>query len=152
MPLTSPEDYIRLGRHLEEINDSFHQFLRESGYSDNTGALGRYPHRSAVLDERVFRKIDLQMDLDLDGEHFDEFFPEIPYTLWAGAWLDEGDLRYSAERPSDANFLVFERLPFSRVKVVLLDSLTEAAHRLSRVTETALKKTGIPAAIRRSEQ
>lgn len=143
MPLNSPEDYVRLGRHLEEIDAVFQQFLRASGYSDNTGALGRYPHRSAIFYGSVCRKIDLQMAEDSEGKRFDAFFPDIPYTLWAGAWLDEGDIRYTARRPSDANFIVFERLPFSSVKQVLLDSLAQAAQRLQRVTATSLKESGV---------
>ncbi len=143
MPLNFPEDYVRLGKHLEEIDAIFQLFLKESGYTDNTGTLGRYPHRSAVLYNRVCRKIDLQMDDDSDGKRFDEFFPDIPYTLWAGAWLDDGDVRYGASRPSDANFFMFERLPFLRVKQVLLESLRQAAQRLAGVTDTALRESGI---------
>jgi hypothetical protein len=150
MPLTSPEDYARLGEHLKEIEDIFQRFLRESGYSDNTGALGRYPHRSAVLNGRICRKIDLQMEEDSEGHRFDTFFPDIPYTLWAGAWLDEGDLRFTAHRPSDANFVVFERLPYSQVRDIIGESLAQAARRLAGVTEASLKENGIRTKIRTS--
>lgn len=141
MSLTSPEDYVRLGEHLKVIDDIFQRFLRESGYSDNTGALGRYPHRSAVQNGRVCRKIDLQMCEDSAGQRFDQFFPEIPYRLWAGAWLDEDTTRYS-----DGGFLVFDRLPFSKVMCVLADALTQATQRLTTVTEASLRTSG-----RRSE-
>ena len=147
MPLNSPEDYIRLGRHLEEIDAVFQQFLKESGYSDNTGALGRYPHRSAVLvlDGGASRKIDLQMEEDSDGNRFDEFFPDIPYRLWAGAWLDEGGIRYH-----DRGFLVFEHLPFSRVKQILVESLAQAAQQIARATASSLKDSITRSAIQTS--
>jgi hypothetical protein len=138
MPLNSPEDYIRLGKHLEEIDYIWQRFLSESGYSDNTGALGRYPHRSAVLllAGGACRKIDLQMEDGSDGQRFDEFFPDIPYLLWAGAWLDEGGVRYH-----DRGFLVFEHLPFSKVKQVLPESLAQAAQQITRATVLSLKES-----------
>jgi hypothetical protein len=145
MPLNSPEDYVRLGTHLEETDVVFQQFLRVSGYSDNTGALGRYPHKSAVLEGEVCRKIDLQMETDLDGHRFDHFFPEIPYTLWAGAWLDESDSRYG-----DGGIIIFERLPFFRVKEVLLESLAEAARRLEVVRKSLLKEFSKRTTIRKN--
>jgi hypothetical protein len=146
MPLNSPEDYVRLGKHLEEIDDVWQRFLSESGYSDNTGALGRYPHRSAVLIlDGVCRKIDLQMEEDSDGQRFDEFFPDIPYLLWAGAWLDEGGVRYY-----DRGFLVFEHLPFSRVKQILAESLGQAAQRIARATVSSLKESTTRSAPRSS--
>jgi len=147
MPLNSPEDYVRLGKHLEEIDDVFQQFLRESGYADNTGALGRYPHRSAVLvlDGGACRKIDLQMEGDSGGQRFHEFFPDIPYRLWAGAWLDEGGIRYH-----DRGFLVFEHIPFSRVKQVLAESLAQAAQRIARATVLSLRESITRSAIQTS--
>ena len=144
MTLNSPEDYVKLGRHLEEIDAVFQKFLSESGYTNNTGALGRYPHRSAVLYGRVCRKIDLQMDEDSYGHRFDEFFPDIPYTLGAVAWLDEDPARYC-----DGGFTVFQRLPFSKVKAVLSESLSQAAARLEGVTESSLKQCGVKSTIRR---
>jgi len=145
VPLTSPEDYVRLGEHLKDVDEIFQRFLAQSGYSNNTGALGRYPHRSAVQSGRVNRKIDLVMCEDSSGQRFDQFRPEIPYSLWAGAWLDEDSIRYF-----DGGFFVFERLPFSKVRLVLVESLAQAAHRLATVTEASLKASGKRSEIRKS--
>ena len=60
----SPEAYDRLGEHLKEIDPIFQAFLDSSGFADNTGALGRYPHRSAVRHTEISRKLDLQMEDD----------------------------------------------------------------------------------------
>lgn len=145
MPPNSSEDYVRLGKHLEEIDGVFQQFLRESGYSDNTGALGRYPHRSAVLRGRVNRKIDLTMEVDSSGHRFEEYFPDIPYKLWACAWTDNDDSRYSNE-----GVTIFEHLPFSRAKLNLSESLAQAAQRLSVITEFSLRESGTRTRMRMS--
>jgi hypothetical protein len=139
MALHSPEDYVELGLHLVEIDVIFGQFLHSSGYSDNTGALGRYPHRSAVLRGTVSRKIDLAMDTDPAGHRFDHFFSEIPYTLWCGYWLDDQGLRYV-----NGGIVIFERLPFSRVKVMLGQSLEKAARLLEEVNESSVRQFGKP--------
>ena len=83
------------------------------------------------------------MDEDSDGHRFDEFFPDIPYTLWAGALLDEDTIRYC-----DGGFTVFDRFPFSRVKTVLSEALSQAAARLDLVTESSLKQSGKQSTIR----
>ncbi|WP_309398740.1 hypothetical protein [Cerasicoccus maritimus] len=150
MPLNSPEDYVKLAEHLKEIDTIFQQFLRDSGYSDNTGSLGRYPHRSAIQHHLVWRKIDLIMDTDDEGNKYDMFHPDVTYTLWGGSWLDENGVRYGASRPSDANFLIFERLPFSQVKPILLHSLIAASQRLAGVTTKFLKNQNIKTTIQRS--
>ena len=131
MALDSPEAYERLGEHLKEIDPIFHEFLRESGYSDNTGALGRYPHRSAVRNTDVSRKIDLQMETDPDtGQRFDTFNPSIPYSLWAGAWVDLGGKRYCPDR----GVVIFEHLSFADMVSILPVYLREAAAALKSYT------------------
>ncbi|MBK1828209.1 PEP-CTERM sorting domain-containing protein [Haloferula rosea] len=59
MALDSPEAYGRLGEHLRRVDSIFQAFLESTGYTDNTGALGRYPHRSATMITDVSRKIDV---------------------------------------------------------------------------------------------
>jgi len=134
MALDSPEAYERLGEHLKEIDSIFQGFLESSGYSNNTGALGRYPHRSAVLETDVNRKIDLQMDHDSDGDCFSEFEPSIPYTLWAGAWVDTGGRRYCPDR----GVLIFENLPFVEMVPKLARFLKEAELALGSYTKAEI--------------
>jgi hypothetical protein len=122
MVLDSPESYERLGEHLKRVDSIFQAFLESTGYTDNTGALGRYPHRSATKFDEVSRKIDLQMECNTDGARFPEFFPGIPYSLWAGAWVDEGGYRYSPDR----GHLIFENLPFE-VMIPLLGAAFQVA-------------------------
>lgn len=134
MALDSPEAYDRLGEHLKRIDSIFQSFLASAGYTDNTGALGRYPHRSATLTSDIFRKIDLQMECNADGERFPEFFPAIPYSLWAGAWVDEEGFRYSPDR----GHMIFENLPFEEMVPLLGSALQEAAATLAGYTHAAI--------------
>jgi hypothetical protein len=140
MALDSPEAYDRLEEHLKRVDPIFQAFLSLTGYSDNTGALGRYPHRSATQISDVCRKIDLQMECDADGQRFPEFFPAIPYSLWAGAWVDEGGFRYSPDR----GHIVFENLPFEEMVPLLSRALQEAAASLADYTHDSIVSQSTP--------
>lgn len=140
MALDSPEAYERLGEHLKRVDSIFRAFLESTGYTDNTGALGRYPHRSATMISDVSRKIDLQMECESDGARFPEFFPGIPYSLWAGAWVDEGGYRYC---PDQGHF-IFERLPFEVMIPSLRAALEEAAASLAGYTRAGIKAQANP--------
>jgi hypothetical protein len=134
MALDSPEAYDRLGEHLKRVDSIFQAFLSSSGYSDNTGALGRYPHRSATQISDIYRKIDLQMECDADGQRFPEFFPAIPYSLWAGVWVDEEGFRYSPDR----GHIIFENLSFEEMVPLLGRALQVAAASLADYTHDAI--------------
>ena len=141
MSLDSPEAYEQLGKHLREIDPIFQAFLRESGYSNNTGALGRYPHRSAVHMTAVSRKIDLQMEThENTEERFSGFDPSIPYSLWCGAWVDLDGQRYSPDR----GMIIFEHLPFVEMVPKLSEHLREAAAALESYTQTEVIAQSAP--------
>lgn len=140
MALDSPEAYERLGEHLKRVDVIFQAFLSSTGYSDNTGALGRYPHRSAIQISDIYRKIDLQMVCDGDGQRFPEFFPGVPYSLWAGAWVEEEGFRYCPNR----GHLIFENLPFEEMVPLLDCALQEAAATLAGYTHDAILSQSKP--------
>jgi len=125
MSLTTPSDYERLGENLTEIDHLFFNFLRNHNYKNNTGALGRHPHRSAVQYGAVNRKIDLQMQADTQGMQNDEFGSIVRYSLWAGAWLDEGENRHSIP-----GFIIFENTPYQDMRKYLKSSLERANTKL----------------------
>jgi hypothetical protein len=89
MPLSSPEDYDRLGEHLAEIDETLTTFSRLHGYAAFPRALGRYPNRNITQEGQVMRSIQITMDNALNGGRFDRFFPEIPYTICGVAWIDD---------------------------------------------------------------
>lgn len=140
MALDSPEAYERLGEHLKRVDVIFQAFLSSNGYSDNTGSLGRYQHRSAIQISDIHRKIDLQMVCDGDGQHFSEFFPGVPYSLWAGAWVDEEGFRYCPDR----GHLIFENLPFEEMVPLLDRALQEAAATLAGYTHDEILSQSKP--------
>jgi hypothetical protein len=47
------------------------------------------------------------MEEDEHGQRYDHFFPDVPYSLGGGAWIDVDGYRYASETVS-----AFKRLPF----------------------------------------
>jgi hypothetical protein len=100
MPLTSPEDYDRLGDHLGQIDVPLGQFASEHGYTVYPKLSGgRYPNRRIIQEGRLLRSIHITMDLTPSGDRYDRFFEHIPYTVWGGAWIDDHDIS-SSQGPS----------------------------------------------------
>ncbi|QDU57728.1 hypothetical protein [Aeoliella mucimassa] len=134
MSLDTPEDFAQLGEHLQQIDPVFQEFLKAHEYRDNTGTLGRYPHRSAVQESEIQRKIDLYMENNRStGRPYEEFESSVPYSLWAGAWVDDVGQRYS-----DGGEMIFERLPFDQIAPKLAAYLTQAAAFLAPYTKEQL--------------
>ena len=141
MAFDTPEDLAQLGEHLKEIDPVFQEFLKTHGYRDNTGTLGRYPHRSALQESEVLRKIDLYMENNRKtGRPFEEFDSSVPYSLWAGAWVDADGQRYCME----GGEMIFERLPFAEVAPKLADYLQQAATLLAGYTRDQIIAESTP--------
>jgi hypothetical protein len=137
MPLDSPEAYERLGEHLVAVDPIVQAFCRESGFSRTTTGIGRYPMRRLDLHGQVNWFIELCMMEDEHGQRYDHFFPEIPYTLAGGAWLDVDGYRYAADVVTG-----FERLPFRLVGSRLAVDLRALWERLSGLTSDRLVSLG----------
>lgn len=90
MPLDSIEDYDRLGEHLAEIDAPLAAFAAKHGYNVYPRLSGgRYPNRRIMGEGFVSRTIHITMDEMPNGERYNHFFPDIPYTLFGGAWIDD---------------------------------------------------------------
>ena len=92
MPLDSIEDYELLGLHLTEIDSTLVEFAERRGYvlaEPHSG--GRYPNRRITQHAQIYRTIHISMDLTPRGERFVQFFPDIPYTIYGGVWIDDHD-------------------------------------------------------------
>lgn len=137
MPLDSPEAYKRLGLHLTETDAIIGEFCVETGFQVQSDGISRYPMRRIILSRSVQWWVELRMDDDEDGNRFDHFFPEIPYSLFAGAWLDRGVYRYCAPRVD-----VFWRLPFRLVVPQLAIRLREAWKSVQNITPDDLTSLG----------
>ena len=90
MPLQFREDYERLNEHLREIESPLAAFSRSHDYTFTPPLRGGlYPRVSLTHTGSVIRSIQISMDLDRHDERFDSFFPEIPYTIFGAAWIDD---------------------------------------------------------------
>src|SRR5262245_7653237 len=90
MPLNSPEDYERLGEHLTQLDAPLAKFAAQHRYTVYPKLSGgRYPNRRITQEGRLFRSIVIEMECTLKGERYDQFFPEIPYSIWGGTWIDD---------------------------------------------------------------
>lgn len=110
MPLDSIEDYDRLGEHLAEIDAPLAAFAAKHGYIvDPRLSGGRYPNRRITQEGSIFRSIHITMDEMPSGERYDRFFPDIPYTMWGGAWIDDHErhIRFSCAS------IVIRAVPFT---------------------------------------
>jgi hypothetical protein len=90
MSLESREDYERLNEHLAEIDAPLEAFARSRDYTLTPRLRGGlYPRVSLTQTCSVIRSIQITMDFDRHDERFDHFFPEIPYTIFGTAWIDD---------------------------------------------------------------
>ena len=132
MPLESPEDYERLGEHLSQIDPILADFAGTHGYTVYPKLSGgRYPNRRITQGGRLLRSIVVQMDCTIEGERYDHFFPDIPYTIWGGAWIDDAEKKMRLPGPS----IRVERVPFSALVPALVLHLQHFHGYLSRVPE-----------------
>jgi hypothetical protein len=137
MPLDSPEAYERLGEHLKEIDPIIDDFCRETGFVRRTFGVSRYPARLLDLRREVSWCIELRMEDGDGGQRYDHFFPDIPYTLGGGAWLDRDGHRYF-----DVSTIAFTRLPFSQLAARLGGDLRKTWERIRHFTPDYLVGLG----------
>lgn len=133
----TPEEFARLCEHLSSLNPMFERFCREYGYEERTTALGRYPRRRICRYGEINLYFDLQMDLDEEGEFYQEFNPQIPYSMGAGAWVDIDLVRYGG-----IGFWCFQKLPFSDVEKQLWGCLVAGQSKMSDWNKDYLLKEG----------
>src|SRR6187401_664886 len=131
MPLNTPEDYERLGEHLGAIDAPLASFAAAHGYTYYPPLSGgRYPNRRITQEGLILRSIHIAMADQPDGQRYDHFFPEIPYTIFGGAWIDDGQTYKRWHSP----FLSTREIPFSLLLVTLPLYLDHFHDYLSRIT------------------
>src|SRR5438067_3752765 len=136
MPLDSIEAYERLGEHLTALDAVIGAFAVAHGYS--VSRRGRYPNRYLTQHGIVMRGIEISMGDDERGQRFDQFFPEIPYIIWGGAWVDD----LSARKRYCSPHLRTYPLPFSALEHTLPCYLDHFHLYLSSVTEDFTRSCG----------
>ncbi len=139
MSLNSPEDYDRLGEHLDQLDVRLAGFAARHGYIVYPKLSGgRYPNRRITQEGRLLRSIVVQMDCTLKGEPYDQFFPDIPYTVWGGVWIDDFKQATRWFGPS----VRIEAVPFSTLVRTFDLHLNHIHDYLSRVTESYIMSCG----------
>src|SRR5215831_9734872 len=97
MPLDSPEAYERLSQHLRDVDPIIEDFCRETGFMRQTTGISRYAMRRLALYREVQWWIELRMLENEQGQRYDTFFPDIPYWLGGGGWVDLKGYRYCSD-------------------------------------------------------
>jgi hypothetical protein len=136
MPLATIEDYDRLGEHLAALDAPLAAFAASHGYAVQRH--GRYPNRRLIQHGPIVRSIHITMDVDESGNRFDHFFPEIPYIIWGGAWIDET----AAQRRLSSPHLETWQIPFSALVHTLPRHLEHFHSYLSALTEQYIRECG----------
>ena len=114
MSLESREAYVRLNEHLWELDQMAKEFAESNGYVYGPPLTnGLYPKlRMWRLKNGVSQNINFDMEYTERDERFDEFFPEIPYSVFAGSWIDDEDKRIRHHGPHAG----IRRIPFSALR------------------------------------
>jgi len=136
MPLATIEDYNRLEEHLAALDAPLATFAASHGYTVQHH--GRYPNRRLIQDGLIVRSIHITMDVDKSGNRFDHFFPEIPYIIWGGAWIDEP----AALRRLSSPHIKTWQIPFSALVHTLSRQLQHFHSYLSALTEQYIRECG----------
>ena len=137
MPLDSPEAYEPLSQHLSEVDPIIDDFCRETGFSRQTTGISRYAMRRLVFYQDVQWWIELRMLEDEQGQRYDTFFPDVPYWLGGGGWIDLKGYRYCSDP-----VVTFERLPFRLLVPQLAGGLHATWQRIGVYTVARLVSLG----------
>jgi len=137
MPLDSLEAYERLGEHLSAVDSIVEEFCRETGFVRRTTGISRYPMRCLDLHRQVSWFIELWMEEDEHGQRYDHFFPDIPYSLAGGAWIDLEGYRYVSD-----GVATFQRVRFRLLTSRLAADLSSAWERIRGFTPDYLVSLG----------
>ena len=136
MPLDSVEDYDRLGEHLALIDVPLAAFAAKHGYTvypRRSG--GRYPNRRITQNGLILRSIHITMDDMPTGGRYDHFFPDIPYIVWGGTWIEDHEkhLRWSGPE------ILIRAVPFDLLARTLELQLDHFHSYLSSVSEDYIR-------------
>ncbi|TLD69081.1 hypothetical protein FEM03_19635 [Phragmitibacter flavus] len=140
MPLETREDYVRLNQHLWEIDTIVSNFASDNGYEYGPPLKnGLYPKiRLRFQRGRISQNINIDMDTDIRDQRFGEFFPEIPYTIFGGSWIDD----HAALIRHGGPHLHTLQIPFSQLKLSIHKLLPFFHQYLCTVTEKIIYGCG----------
>ena len=125
-----PEIFEEMSKNLQCLEETFETCLAKQGYERSSRTSeGRYPRRSYFKQNTFKSIIDLTMDLNHEGQRYEEFWSEAPFTLRCGTFADISGLRYH-----DPQTLIYRAKPFNLLHNSLEKDLQEAVSFLSKVS------------------
>ena len=139
--MMTEDKFLNLAKCLNDLQPIFDHFIEFSGFHEQKKGIGRYPRKRLVKYGDVNYYIDLQMDLDESKKYFEEFFPKIPFSMGAGAWIDDNMTRFST------NLWCFERIPFNELQKRIKQDLHNALIQLKKISKEQLQKDGLKSKI-----
>ena len=133
------EEYERLGEHLCVVDPILNDFARDHGYAVY-GPLsgGRYPNRRISQVGSITRAIHIAMSHDSSGNRYCAFFPDVPYTIFGGVFIDD---KANGVRWHSAH-LVTRDIPFSILVLSLVAHLIHFHSYISGVTAEYVYSVG----------
>lgn len=142
MPLIKREHYEVLNQHLWELDKALSTFAERNEYTYREPmSAGLYPKVMLLRESRISQAIIIEMDLDKFGKKFENYFPEIPYSLSANSWIDEEKngvrLRYIGP------YAALGDVPFSALKAAIDLHLKYLHAHLENITEEIIYACGI---------
>jgi hypothetical protein len=133
--LTSPEEYVRLGEHLAAVDPALTAWADQRGFTRDVHA-GRYPRRVYRRATEVNAFLDIYLERDGSGDHFEHFFPEIPYSAVVGISYGEQSAEMAGRR-----IALFVRLPFAQLVSELAAHLRSCDAVLGEYTKDHLARS-----------
>jgi hypothetical protein len=125
---------------LTAIDPVVELFSVQHGYTLQKWPIGgHYPNRKMHLQcGLVWRSIQITMEDRSDGQRYDEFFSEIPYNIFAAAWVDDSrtGLRWFAPH------VEARQVPFCELLTALPRYLAHAHDYVSSFEETSIRSFG----------
>ncbi|HOY59217.1 MAG TPA: hypothetical protein PK640_13920 [Verrucomicrobiota bacterium] len=131
-----------LSEHLREVRPIIDDFCARHGFAYMPrAAIGRYPRIRIAREGSTKLYFDLQMELDEKGQRFEQFRPDLPYALCAGASIVEDDGSKYGVR-FQKGFICFSGRPFEQVAAVLQSEMEKHLPTLEAWDARYLKENG----------
>jgi len=135
-------DFVALNEHLKEVQPIFEAFCARHGFVYvPRQAIGRYPRIRIAREDVTKLYFDFQMDLDEKGRRFEQFRRNLPYSLGAGAYVDEQDGSKYGVR-FQKGLICFSGKPFDQTGSVLQSEMEKHLPTLEQWDVQYLKDNG----------
>jgi hypothetical protein len=130
------EKQLAYETHVSQLDPVVDSFCGRYGYRRDA-SMGAYPGRLLRKEGVLELSFEFSLALGEQGQICQDFFPEVPFSLGSGAWVQTGRILHTVYGP-----YISERVPFRDLQDHLADYLEEAHRKLSRLTREAVVTHG----------